>query len=123
MTEAEARAARMFDALNDLERRERRKLTLAELGARVAVAEGRAEPYAPSVVRRWLKGLAEPSSIALWRAIGAVLGVDPAALAFGAPAPRTTPTQSAPIVLTPEETATPATRPPAASPGRRKRAG
>ena len=83
--EREGRAARMFDALNALELRERRNFTLAELGVRIAEAEGRAKPYAPSVVRRWIKAIAEPGRVKLWRAIGAVLGADPRILAFGDP--------------------------------------
>lgn len=76
------RAARMFGAVQGLERRLGRRVTLDELGAMVAEREGR-EPYAGSVVRRWLKGLSEPRGTAGWEALAAVLGVEPGYLAFG----------------------------------------
>lgn len=93
--EREALAARMFDAVKALEQRERRDITLDELGVRIATAQGREEPYSGSVVRRWIKALSEPSTRVVWRAIADVLDVSPGWLAFGeAPAvARMSPTQ------------------------------
>lgn len=77
-------AARMFDARQALETKERERLTLEELGRRIAAAEGRAEkPYAAAVVKRWLEGDAEPGSMATWRAIASVFGVRVGWLANG----------------------------------------
>jgi hypothetical protein len=90
-------AARMFDARQALETKERERLTLEELGRRIAEAEGRAEkPYAAAVVKRWLEGDAEPGTMGTWRAIAAVFGVTVGWLANGelpmhAPAPAPTP--------------------------------
>lgn len=83
MADAEV-AARMFDARQALETRERARLTLEELGKRIATAQGRPDdPYAPAVVKRWLEGDAEPGSIATWRAIASVFGVRVGWLAAG----------------------------------------
>lgn len=80
----DALAARMFDALNSLERRLRRSIALDEMGRMVAEAEGRPDdPYAPSVVSRWLRGVSEPRQRATWRALAQVLGVSAGWLAFG----------------------------------------
>lgn len=74
----------MFDARQALETSERRRLTLEELGRRIAEAEGRgARPYAAAVVKRWLDGDAEPDSMRTWRAIAAVFGVRVGWLANG----------------------------------------
>lgn len=79
-------AQRMFDARQALESRERARLTLDELGRRIAEAEeGRAndEPYAAAVVKRWLEGDSEPRSMSTWRAIASVFGVRVGWLANG----------------------------------------
>lgn len=82
------RAARMFEAVQGLERRLGRRVTLDELGAWTAEREGRSDSYAGSVVRRWLKGLSEPRGSAGWQALAEVLGVSAGWLAFGEPAVR-----------------------------------
>lgn len=91
-----------------------------------AALEGTGRGVANTTVTEWLKGRSEPPLYVI-EAIGRVLGVAPSWLAFGVDAPRTTPSQTAPYVLTPEETAVPATRPPdTQAPARkptRKRAG
>lgn len=80
----ESVAQRMFDARQQLETSERQRITLDELGRRIAEQEGRAdEPYAAPVVRRWLEGEAEPRSMATWRAIAKVFGVRVGWLANG----------------------------------------
>lgn len=85
------RAARMFEAMQGLERRLGRRVTLDELGVWVAEREGRgAKPYAGSVVRRWLRDLSEPRSTTTWYALAAVLEVDPGWLVFGSPRPGST---------------------------------
>lgn len=129
--EAAARADRMFDALKALELRERRGITLRELGERIATAEGRAEPYADSVVRRWFKGLSEPSTLALWRAIAAVLGESPSWLAFGEvarssaaePQSASSPAAFGAPLLTAEDLTRPAVRPPERAATRKPKAG
>ena len=66
----------MFEARQDLEKREGKRLSLEELGRRIAEEEkGRAEPYAPAVVKRWLEGDAEPRDMETWRAIARAFGV------------------------------------------------
>jgi hypothetical protein len=85
-------AHRMFSAVNAFERALGRKLTLAQLGERVAAEEvGREAPYAPSVVARWVRGEQEPGTRGQWVALARALQVDPGWLAFGpesaAPAP------------------------------------
>jgi hypothetical protein len=77
-------AGRMFEATNRLELTERRKLTLDEIGARIADhEEGRDVPYSASVVRRWLAAEQEPRYRTLQLAIAKALGVDPGWLWFG----------------------------------------
>lgn len=85
----EAVAARMFDARQALETRERGRISLDELGQRIGAADESREPpgkpYAPTVVRRWLEGEVEPEKMATWRAIAAVFGVRLGWLANGEP--------------------------------------
>lgn len=73
----EAVKSRMFDARQALESRERKRVTLEELGRRIGAADASREegkPYDPPVVKRWLDG--EPiEKMETWRAIAAVLGV------------------------------------------------
>ena len=76
-------AARMFQARTALHARMGRAVSLEELGAMVARAAGRKEPFAPSVVGRWLNGQQEPRSIELWAALAKALGAEPGFLAFG----------------------------------------
>ena len=78
-------AKRMFAARQQLERQKSRRVPLEEIGAAVAAAMGRAgDPYAPTVVGRWLRGESEPESRKLWFALASTLGVDVGWLAFGA---------------------------------------
>lgn len=77
-------AYRFFIAKNQLERRLGRDVTFAELGELVAKSQGRDEPYAVSVARRWLRAEQEPSTRELWIALARALGVDVGWLAFGA---------------------------------------
>ena len=77
-----ALAARMFSAQAQAETAQGRRLSLEEIGATVASLTRRADPVAPSVVRRWLRGLAEPNRTT-FLALAAVFGVDPGWLAFG----------------------------------------
>lgn len=78
-----SRGRRLFSAWKRLEEREGTRVTLEDLGARIADAEGRERGYTPAIVSRWMLGTAEPGTLAIWTALGQVLGVDPAYLAFG----------------------------------------
>jgi hypothetical protein len=99
--EQSPRAARMFSAVQGLEARLGRRVTLDEIGAWTGEREGR-EPYAGSVVRRWLRGLSEPRGTAAWSALADVLGVEPGWLAFGTPNTRLTVRDNAAAVLGPD---------------------
>lgn len=68
-------ARRMFEARQDLEKVEGARLTLDEIGKRVAAEEGKSQPYAAPVVQRWIEGVSAPRSIATWRALASVLRV------------------------------------------------
>lgn len=69
-------AKRMFDARQDLEKETGKRISLEEIGRRVAKLDGKTgDPYDASVVRRWLKGLSEPDTMKTWRALSAVLNV------------------------------------------------
>jgi hypothetical protein len=75
-------ARRMFQALNGLERRRGRPVTLQQLGEEVGTALGR-EPFAPSVVGRWVNAKQGPRERVVWIALARVLEVEPGWLAFG----------------------------------------
>lgn len=77
-------ANRVFAAINALEQKLKRRLTLAELGERVGNARGdKAKAPAPSVVARWSKGQQTPRTREDWSAFAAALEVDPGWLTFG----------------------------------------
>lgn len=57
--------------------------TQDEIGELVAREEGKASPYAGSVVARWLKGQAGPKTRDGWRALARVFDVSAGWLAFG----------------------------------------
>lgn len=65
----------MFEARQDLEKAEGARLTLDEIGRRVAEEEGKDDPYSAPVVQRWIEGQAHPRTMATWRALAAVLNV------------------------------------------------
>jgi hypothetical protein len=79
---------RMFAARARLEQREQRRVSLDELGARVADAMGKPAPFANTVVRRWIEGIGEPENVITWVALAEVFDVNVGWLAFaeGAPA-------------------------------------
>lgn len=79
----EALKGRLFEAKVRLELQLRRKVTLEELGERVARAYPRRKPFAPSVVRKWLFAESEPSTRQLWRALAAALLTPVGPLMFG----------------------------------------
>lgn len=79
----EGQKSRMYRARAALEVREGRRLSLDEIGKRVAIAQGRGAAYANSVVRRWIEGMSEPENVIAWQSLAYALGVSPAWLAFG----------------------------------------
>lgn len=92
-TPAQRLGARLRKALLAASHISGERITLADFGARVAGAEGRAESYPASTVSAWMQGQNEPklatiSAIArVVRAVG-VTDYDEAWLAFGSPEDR-----------------------------------
>jgi hypothetical protein len=76
-------AHRVFAAINALEQKLKRRITLAELGERVAKFLGEDKATDASVVARWAKGKQTPRSREGWAAFAAALEVDPGWLTFG----------------------------------------
>lgn len=81
-----ALAGRMFTAQLRAEQRAGRRYSLEEIGGAIAARAGREEPFAPSVVRRWLRGLAEPNR-ETFQALAELFGVPVGWLAFGEAGP------------------------------------
>lgn len=79
---ADSLGERARRALLQLGAREGRAVGLADLGARVAAAEGRASAYTATAVSRWLNDRQEPT-IAVIKALARALEVTPEWLAFG----------------------------------------
>lgn len=89
-------ARRFFLAQQRQEHALGRRLPLEEIGGAVARVLGRSVPIAPSVVRRWLRGISEPDRLTL-QALADIFDVSPGWLAFGeAEARRAMPADVAP---------------------------
>lgn len=73
---------RMYAARAALEQREEKRVSLDEIGRRVALALRRAQPFANTVVRKWIEGMSEPENVMTWLALAYVFGVSPSWLAF-----------------------------------------
>lgn len=120
----EARRRRMFAARHALEGRRGGDVTLADLAAAVARALGGHDGPDPSVVARWLKGVSEPRTTAMWEALATALGVDPGWLAFGeatsARGPGADRDESVPVVVVDRGVDVTPREPRAESPRRRK---
>lgn len=111
MTEREGIAGRIHRARLRLQAELGREVTTGEVGTALGVTG--------VTVARWERGEREPDLATIAR-LADVLRTSPAHLAFGEPA-GAAPSQTAPYVITPEEGAVPAVRPPERAPAAKRR--